>query len=660
MKLLLSYVPFQVLIGVLFGILFQHSNNTLFIIFVFILILSMVLMRSTTLFKRYITLFTLIIFGILSSWFSILINKEQNNKHHYTYFRPSVSTLQLTVIKTLKSSKKLNRYYAKVTSIGSKKACGNVLVETLKDSTSVLIAGDNFVCKQIIQPINTASSPYDFDYKKYLSLKKVYGKIRIYNYIKIGKSDFGLFKIQNYRTKIVAKLQTSTLSVETKGLLMAMLLGDREQLSKEMQVAFTNAGVVHLIAISGMHVGVLYFLLCYTFGFVKRFNYGNYIHVFIVVVCLWCFAVFSGLSTSVVRSVTMFSFIILSKLKRKRGLLLEPIISSMLLLLLLQPNYLFDVGFQLSYTAVISIVVFYPLLMRKYHLKNKIIKYFVDVVVVSVVAQLGVLPITLYYFHQLPLQFLMANFIAVSLLPLVLYGGFLVLIKVLITNKWIFIERWFDEFIRGYINMINYFSSLESFLLKDISIRQVHVLGYYIVLILIWKLLYKYSYKSLVMLFSSLIIFQFCHIYNQYKIHQKEQLIIYNDYKNSIVSIKKDKNIFVFTDSGYQKIIHQNKIKNNIEKVTPIKSKVIGFKENTYVLVDDKLAYDQLNMKGLVLIIFKNPKINIERVLKKIEPKLVIIGASNFYNNRIKWKSTCETLQVPCYDVNSQGAYVVN
>ncbi|NJB83803.1 ComEC/Rec2 family competence protein [Wenyingzhuangia aestuarii] len=662
MKLLYSYVPFQVLIGVLLGILFPNSSTVVFVLGLSLLVLSILLILLNNAFKNYFVLSALILLGLLSVWYSKDLNNDLKKESHYSYSDSKPATLQLTIVKQLKSSEKLFRYYARVDGVNSKASSGTILVEVSKDSVSLnrLYIGDEFVCKTKIRPINLPSSPYDFDYRNYLALKKVYGKIRLKNFIKTGSSTSWLLKLQNYRSGVVAKLQASVLSKESKELLMAMLLGDKEHLSKEMQQSFANAGVVHLIAISGMHVGVLYFLLFYTFGFVKSFRYGNYIHVFTVVICLWGFAVFSGLSSSVVRSVTMFSFIILAKLKRKRGLLLEPIVSSMLLLLVLKPNYLFDVGFQLSYTAVISIVVFYPLLTQNIRLKNKIVKYFVDVVIVSVVAQLGVLPITLYYFHQLPLQFLMANFIAVSLLPLVLYGGFLVLMKILLLEQFTFIEAYFDVFVKLYIQVIDYFSSLEFLILKDISITSIHVYAYYILLFLIWKLFQKQTYKNVGLLLMGILSFQFYHFYHQYKIHQKEELVIYNDYRNNTITLKNKEQLFVFSDTIYLPTIHQNVLYNNIKKQKKVASKIIEFKKASYLIVDESYAYYSINKKGMNLILMNNPKINIARLVKELSPNLVIIGAGNYTNHVQKWKSTCRKLQVLCYDVNLQGAYVVN
>lgn len=662
MKLLYTYIPFQILVGVLLGILFPE-NNTYYSygLYISVFLLS-ILFLSIRKYKNTGIFILLIVLGFLSAKFSVYITSDLRSKEHYTHSLKKVSTLKLIVVKELGSTQKQFKYYARVIGVNSKPSCGTLLVVVYKDNKCLnkLEVGDEFVCKTRILPIKKANSTYDFDYRKYLKKKGVYGKITIKDFVITGYSTSGLLSIQQLRNRVLSKLEASILSENSKGLLMAMLLGSRDYLSKEVMVSFRNAGVVHLIAISGMHVGVLYFILLYGFNFVKNFKYGNFLHVCIVVSCLWFFAVFSGLSTSVVRAVTMFSFILLSRLKDRNGLLLEPIVSSMLFLLIIHPNYLFDVGFQLSYAAVISIVVFYPLVAKRINIKNRVVKYFTDVVIVSIVAQIGVLPITLYYFHQIPLQFLITNFIAVSLLPIVLYGGIVVLLKILWTKEFLFIEAYFDVFLSQYIQTIQSFSSLEFLIIKDIVLTEVHVGCYYLILILVWNLFQKSSSKNWVLLFMGIICFQIVHVFYKYKIHQKEELLIYNHYNNQAITIKKANTLFVFSDTILHARIHQNKIKNGCSEIVKVDSKVVEFKQERFVVVDDSFDYDKVNNKGMSLILFENPRVNLERLIRALAPKQIIIGRGNYRNNVLKWKSTCKNLQVPFYDVDLQGSYRIN
>ncbi|MDO6738237.1 ComEC/Rec2 family competence protein [Wenyingzhuangia sp. 2_MG-2023] len=667
MKLIYTYIPFQVLLGVLFGILFPINNTLvlglsfglLMLLFVVLIVLNKKKSRfgNTSLFFVFIVLF-----GCCASWCSQFLNNDLNVKNHYRHQNFGKENIELTLSQKIKSSKKYFRFYANVNAIHHQKSYGKILVEIPKNAKDSLQIGDQLLCKSNINNINLPTSPYDFNYRSYLENKDVYGKIRLENYLLKGTSISVLMRIQRFRNRIVEQLQKAKISENTKGLMMAMLLGDRESISDEMQTSFTDAGVVHLIAISGMHVGVLYLLLLFTFGFLKRIKYGNYVYVFLVLTCLWCFAIFSGLSSSVVRCVTMFSFISVSKLVYRKNLLLEPIISSMLVLLLVKPNFLLDVGFQLSYAAVISIVVFYPLLAKRINLKNKIAKYFMDVLLVSIIAQLGVLPLSLYYFHQFPFQFLIANFFAVSLLPLVLYGGLIVLLKLLFVNSLFWVEKAFDTFIIFYLNIIQQLSAIDTLIVREVFFSVSYIMCYYLVALGLWLWMSTSKSRNFALFLGTIVIFQLTCLYQNYQAVQKEELLIYNNY-TSLITLRKGTKLYVIGKDSLTARdcfnLTSNKVRNQTKDTKIIENKIFKYRENRYLVVSQKNLKSVVKESNMILIITENPKVNFERLLKEIQPKKVVIDASNYANNVLKWKSTCKKLQVPSYVIAEKGAFII-
>jgi len=662
MKLLLTYIPFQLLLGVLLGILIPLEKDLFVAVSIVLLILMFVSkLKALCIYKNKLLFLTIFFGGFLISSFSVFLKNDLYTKNHYICDLKKEVFLKLRIIESLSSSKKSDRYFGEVIRIDRKKSSGKILIVVNKDSLrSKLVLGDEFVCKTNIRKINLPPSPYDFNYRNYLKHKQVFGRIKVENYLKTGKKSNLIWTIRGYRSQVIAKVNQSILSKNTKGLLIAILLGDRDFLSKEIKTSFTNAGVVHLIAISGMHVGVLYFMLLSVLSFLNFYKKGNYIQVVIVLIFLWFFAVFSGLSSSVVRSVTMFSFISLARLHNRKGLLLEPIISSMLLLLIVHPAYLFDVGFQLSYSAVSSIVSFYPLITQKIAFKNKIATYFTDVVIISVAAQLGVLPVVFYYFHQIPLQFLVANFIAVSALPLVIYGGIIVVCKLCISDAFLFIENYYDFFIEKYIAVIAYFSSMDALILKNITLHPFHVFLSFVLLFLLWNLLKAVTYTKIVSFGLCVLLFQFTYIYYQYKVFKKQELIVYNDYRNLAITIKNKYRLMVYQHTLSKEYFRANKRNNCIDEVKKIENDVFQFKEVNYIVINKNYAYDKIKTRGLILIIDNNPKINMMRVVSMLKPKKVIVTAKNYQSNVEKWKNTCNNLQVPFYNIATKGAYVIN
>ena len=670
MKLLINYIPFQVLLGVLLGILYPVQNIYVICVLPLVALIMMFLLHRYVMSKNFShqLFFSLIIFfGMSVSWFSQTIKNDLQSKNHYVNFLGKEVYSKITLVKQLTTTNTYHRFYASVNAVNDTLTTGKILIEIpVKTSKkSELEVGDILFCKSGFKKINPPPSPYDFDYKAYLARQHIYAKIKLEeNYVKIGEDTSWLISLQKLRNSVNTSLEKSGLSPNTIGLMKAMLLGDKNGVTDEMLASFTNAGVVHIIAISGMHVGVLYLMLLYTFGFLKRFKYGNYVYVMVVILCLWSFAIFSGLSSSVIRSVTMFSFFTLTKLKRGKRLVLEAIITSMLILLLYDANYLFNVGFQLSYSAVISIVVFYPLLSKWIKVNNKIGQYFIDVLVVSVIAQLGVLPFALYYFHQVPMQFLFANFFAVSLLPIVLYGGIVVLFNLLLFPKYHFLEKVYDVFITYYLEVVQYFSSFSNWILKDVSFSEMEILYYYVFLFCVWYVVDDFKLKRIRNSFFLIITCQLILLFNTYKEKEVSELLIYNSIDPNMITVRHYNTIKIFArDSLTAKdsvVLKANQLKNKIQEFKYADDEVFTFKNNTYIIINKNKPYHLLKQKDLILIIAENPKINFERLITSLKPKQVIITSSNYKNNQLKWKSTCKKLQVPFYCVSELGSFTKN
>jgi competence protein ComEC len=663
MKLLVSYIPFQLLMGVFLGILFPQGSLRFLVVYLLVIIVLMFLLHRFMMHKYFSHLFYFILicmFGMCMSWFSQLYNNDLSKESHYFRFIDQSITAKLTICRQLKSTKVSERFYGKLHMINDTQVEGKVLIEFPLSVENDLKVGDVFVCKTTLRSINAPVSPYDFDYKRYLIRQHVYAKIKLEGrYVKLGEDNSLLVTLQKFRSSLSKTLEESNLSTNTVVLMKAMLLGDKSSVTQEIKTSFTDSGVVHIIAISGMHIGILYFVLLFTFGFVKRLKYGNYVYVCMVLICLWSFAVFSGLSSSVVRSVLMFSFFTLTKLKKGYRLVFEALVTSMLILLLFDSNYIFDIGFQLSYFAVISIVTFYPLFSKHVTLKIKVILYFVDILLVSFVAQLGVLGLTLFYFHQVPLHFLLTNFFAVSLLPVVLYGGILVLIKVIINVQSVHLEVWYDNFISFYLQVIQFFSSLSQWILKDVEIRITHVLSYYVLLYGVWYLANSISYKKITHFFCLCIVCQLMFIVET--IYTKEELLLYNNYGPSLVTVQTAKKLRIFGKSILNHkdslLLKENRFQNNIEELICDTNEVFAFKGVTYLMVNKTKSYDLLSKKGMVFIISNNPKINMERMIISLRPKTIIIDNSNYKYHQVKWIDTCEKFNIPFYIISDQGAY---
>jgi competence protein ComEC len=367
--------------------------------------------------------------GLLIHW----LNYAPNNSHHYSHYLHTDETpvIKGVISERLKPNDYFEKYYFEVKSVDQKAANGKILLSVPKDSVSKHItAGDILIIADTPQPINKSLNPYQFDYSVYMEKQNVFHQLKLEeNYIKAGHEESFDYYVNSLRKSLINSFEIHNYSAEVKNIVNALLLGQRQDMDKETTNAYTNAGVIHILAISGLHFATLFVILNMLLHPLRRISKrGRLWQLLLVLGVLWTFAFITGLSASVVRSVVMFSFVGIGQYFNRSSNIFNSIAVSMLVLLLAKPNFLFDVGFQLSYAAVFAIVWLQPLYSRIRTSKYKAVNYLSDTVVISLVAQIGVLPLTLYYFNQFPLLFLLANILVIPLSTLILLIGILVLI----------------------------------------------------------------------------------------------------------------------------------------------------------------------------------------------------------------------------------------
>jgi competence protein ComEC len=206
----------------------------------------------------------------------------------------------------------------------------------------------------------------------------------------------------------------------------AMLLGNQAGMDEETAMSYRNTGAVHILSVSGMHLGVFAFILLHLFSFLKRKKWKLWLRFFIVCSFIWLYAVITGMSASVIRAATMFSFVALGQCLDRNISIYRSLMLSAFLLLTIDPLLIYNVGFQLSYAAVFGIAAIHPQLQKFWRINNKLGKFLYDLSSISISAQLLTLPFILYYFKQFPIYFLPSNFIASPLSSIILPAGMLV------------------------------------------------------------------------------------------------------------------------------------------------------------------------------------------------------------------------------------------
>jgi competence protein ComEC len=293
-----------------------------------------------------------------------------------------------------------------------------VIVYFAKDTNSLLPEpGQVIVFGTSPQMIKHNGNPFEFDYKGYMAKRKVYRQVYLssHSWERVGQSaplNLTVFAEQ-VRKRLLDIYNQQKWEERQLQVISALTLGYRRGLDPETKRVFASAGVLHVLAVSGLHTGILFLILKFLFGFLRTLRQGKFIFVFLVIASLWGFALLTGLSPSVNRAAAMFSFVVIGQNLRRQINTYNTLAASAFFLLLINPNNIFEAGFQLSYAAVFGIVFLHPRFDKLIYFRLKISRYFWSLFSLSVAAQIATFPISVFYFHQFPVYFWLANLVAI-------------------------------------------------------------------------------------------------------------------------------------------------------------------------------------------------------------------------------------------------------
>jgi competence protein ComEC len=280
-----------------------------------------------------------------------------------------------------------------------------------------------------VAAIDPPKNPYEFSFKDYYAHQGVFSSVFIPKggVLTIGKAAVNpmlrlAYFLQRYTLQTFVRLGFEG---DELGVILALMIGDKQFLDGNLKTMYANVGAMHILAVSGMHV-VLYYMVLVWLLFFMRGRAAGLLKNLIVLLALWLFALVAGFSPSIVRATIMFTFILVGKMANRSYNTYNLVAASFVALLIYNPFYLYDVGFLLSYAAVFSILLFYPF-FSAWAPHGKVLRWCYDLVAVSLAAQVLTLPLTVYYFHQFPVTFLLTNIILIPLTTVVIYGGLVLL-----------------------------------------------------------------------------------------------------------------------------------------------------------------------------------------------------------------------------------------
>ncbi|MFM7015669.1 MAG: ComEC/Rec2 family competence protein [Bacteroidota bacterium] len=353
----------------------------------------------------------------------VYLSRENYFTDYFEVLPNGSTTIIVNSIPEVKS--KSVKLFAKVVRVGNNKSSGQVLLYIKKDNTSIKIKyGDELMLAMNCKSIENI--PYsNFDYRQYLANKQVYHQAYIktneWQLLNHHHGNYFVSLAYHYREKCGVVLKNSLHSQEAIAVASALLIGDDDAIPKSVYQAYTDSGTIHVLSVSGMHVGVIYLLLVTLFGRMERNKYLRVIYFILMLVFIWMYSVLSGSSASVLRAATMLTVIIIGKWINGNSPIYNSLVLSMFVLLLYNPFYLTDKGFLLSYLAVYGIVYLQPKIISLWKIKNMVGYKIWEFTSVSIAAQIMTLPISLLLFGKFPNYFILANWVVIPLSTLAIY-----------------------------------------------------------------------------------------------------------------------------------------------------------------------------------------------------------------------------------------------
>ncbi|GGK71953.1 ComEC/Rec2 family competence protein [Rufibacter glacialis] len=421
--------------------------------------------------------------------------------------------------------------------------------------TDTLRYGQELLVQGTLVPPKPPANPHQFDYRRYLALKHIAWQAYLPNstWVPMGyapPSRVVAVSLQVRKT-LEQAFQEHITPRREKALAYALVLGVQDDLDTAIRNAYARTGTMHVLAVSGLHVALLYGVLLL---FLKPFGRDktSRLVVFLVTVgVVWFYAFMTGLSASVLRSVCMFSLVEVGRVLRRRASILNTLAVVALALLLYEPNFLFDVGFQLSFLAVAGIVLLQPLFLQIWHPEHRAIKAGWQLLSISVAAQLATLPLSLHYFHQFPVYFWVGNLVAVPLSSGALYLGIAFMLFFWVPGLNVVLGRLLEWTLWAMNEGLLWLEQWPASVLDGFVITPGQVLALYLLMICLVLFLVRRQLPWLAVAVLCLTFFSGTELAKAYHLRDSSELVLHSVRRSSATSVVQGRQVNFLADSAF-------------------------------------------------------------------------------------------------------------
>lgn len=670
MEKLQQYLPFHFTLFLILGIALQFEYSLWsfgFLTMGFVIILLFVLLFI----YRKSAYYFVIVWGCFFylGVALVYVHDTTNYATHYQYHIEDGSSVVLAIDKVLKPTRYYRKYEASVVRVDNSTSIGKILLNIKKDSLNVALnVDDRIFLKPTVKKIGRPLNPHQFNYGNYLKKQGIYHQIttespafQLLNEKAVSLSGIAF----NVRSIIQESLQKYSFDGDVYAVINALLLGQRQDISKELMEDYTRAGAIHILAVSGLHVGIILLMLSFLLRPLENIKNGIFIKTILIILLLWMFALVAGLSSSVVRAVTMFTFLSVGMSLKRKHSTMNALIGSMFFLLLIKPLFLFDIGFQLSYLAVFSIIWLQPKIYRIWQPKYKFINKFWQLCTVSIAAQLGILPLSLYYFHQFPGLFMISNLVIVPFLGGILLGGIFIIVLAVLNLLPLQIAKLYGYIISLLNDFVGLISRQEYLFITDIPWPAGVMVVSYLIFISIGFLFSRPNSKNMLFFLTAILLFQGVMFYEKYDIQQKNEFVVFHKNANTLIGVRRWNTLTVYhdmktSDIKKSKIIRSYKIGEQVaivykEGISPVY--LVG--DQQVFIIDRSGVYRYTHAKNPVVILRQSPKINLQRLIATLKPTCIIADGSNYKSVVRTWEQTCSENKIPFRYTGQNGAYTI-
>lgn len=637
------------------------------------------------------------LFTFAAGYSLTIVQTEKYYSSHFGNFLDGEQVIIVRISEPPSERARSVRVFGKVQhvmdSVASERTTGKVLLYFEKDSTALQLEyGDLLLIQARISPTEPPGNPHQFNYKKFLANSGVYYQayIRSENWQRIDSNlvnpvfDFS-FKAREHMMGILGR---NGLTGNEFAVISAILLGYDDLMEPGLREKYAGAGALHVLCVSGLHVGIIFFIMSFLLKKLDRKRSGRVVKFVVLILSIWTYAFITGLSPSVMRAGVMFSLFSWRELSKEKSNPYNVLAASAFILLMIDPYLITKIGFQLSYAAVLAIISMFDPIYKLLVFKNVVADYFWKLAVVSIAAQAGTFPLAIFYFNQFPLYFLLTNFIVIPLVWLILYTGMLTIILSavwsgfsMVAGKVLYYEVWALNLSVEWVNRLPLAK------IEGLVLLLPQVILVYLLIILAFRSYVKKQPGYLVGALSVAVLLMLGFVYQRYETLQQKKLVIYQVNGYSAIDVFFGNRVIALSDSSLtadtktvEFNIQDNRLHSgsrtltpvgfstgNLEMLSLIGSPVKYFSPNLLLagkkriaIVDEKFA-DYRPDRPLdtdFVLLRQNTEVPIEHIVEMFAFERLIFDSSNAPWTIRRWRSYCDEHNIPYHDIREKGAFV--